>query len=555
MGQALPGSQTALVVDDHVAVRRALCDRIQTSFGHFLVREAGSVDAALRIVDEEDVDLVLMDVHLPGMDGIDGTRAVLQHSPRTAVVVVSIFDDQSHRSAATRAGASAYVCKRSIGTELIPTLQELIDSRRHRRGRGGYRATEPDKQRQIAAPKEARSAHGEQGRRVQSVRNLERAKRTVQPWRSAECNRAIVDAAVNAIVVIDEQCTIRRFNRGAERLFGYREAEMEGQNISVLVPRSLDDQRGGYLPELPEAGTAAGIGAGVEVVARRSDGAEFPLHIAFGELRLGGAQMYFCTMRDISDEKQAAARQGRRLADLEMANRGLESFGYSVSHELRAPLRVMDGYAQMIAENYAVKLDDEGRRLLGVIRHSSVKMRELIDDLIAFSRLGRKTIVAVECDMTALVHEVLDELPAAADGAKPQCEVETLPAARIDRALMRQVWINLLSNAFKFTAKREQPQVKVAASVVDTEIIYTVSDNGAGFDMRYYSKLFDAFQRLHRASDFPGTGLGLALVSLIVSRHGGRVWAESVMGEGATFHVALPHPVGGPPGAEKRAFS
>lgn len=226
-------------------------------------------------------------------------------------------------------------------------------------------------------------------------------------------------------------------------------------------------------------------------------------------------------------------------AKLEAANQELESFSYSVSHDLRAPLRAVDGYSRVLEDEYGQSLDGEGRRLLGVIRDSSAKMGTLIDDLLEFSRLGRKPITATEVEMQALVKEVLDGLRATVGDINP-CRVESLPSAWCDAALLRQVWVNLLSNAFKFAGKREQPKITVTGHADGMENLYSVSDNGAGFDMRYYDKLFGVFQRLHRTEEFPGTGVGLAIVQRIVVRHGGRVWAEASPDRGATFYFTLP---------------
>jgi hypothetical protein len=228
-----------------------------------------------------------------------------------------------------------------------------------------------------------------------------------------------------------------------------------------------------------------------------------------------------------------------RTSELEAANRELESFSYSVSHDLRAPLRAVDGFASMLEENHAAALDVEGRRLLGVIRGGMNKMGRLIDDLLAFSRLGRKPLASSEIDMKRLVEEALKELQM--DPERPaRIALGALPPAYGDAALLKQVWINLLSNAVKFTSKRERPFIEASGANSATEYIYCVKDNGAGFDMRYYDKLFGVFQRLHSSEEFPGTGAGLAIVQRLVAKHGGRVWAEGKVNEGAAFYFSLP---------------
>jgi len=234
-------------------------------------------------------------------------------------------------------------------------------------------------------------------------------------------------------------------------------------------------------------------------------------------------------------------RVAERTAELEAANKELEGFSYSVSHDLRAPLRAIDGFAHVLEEDYADKLDDEGRRLLGVVRDRAQRMGGLIDELLDFSRLGRSPLAAAPLDMEALARSALDEV-AAVDGVPPgwRCEIGPLPAAEGDPVMIRQVWVNLLSNAVKFSGKNGDAVITVTGTRNGSEQVYGVKDNGAGFDMRYYDKLFGVFQRLHRAEDFPGTGVGLAIVKRVVERHGGRTWAESRPGEGAAFYFSLP---------------
>jgi light-regulated signal transduction histidine kinase (bacteriophytochrome) len=236
-------------------------------------------------------------------------------------------------------------------------------------------------------------------------------------------------------------------------------------------------------------------------------------------------------------------RVAARTAELEAANKELESFSYSVSHDLRAPLRAVGGFAELLRDDHAEQLDQEGRRKLEVIRGEAARMGTLIDDLLAFSRLGRKSLQPGELDMAELAQNVFSRLRPDA-GERLEFRLGRLPHAWGDRALLEQVWVNLLSNAIKFSSKKEAPIVEVGAITEEREHVFYVRDNGAGFDPRYASKLFGVFQRLHDGSEFPGTGVGLALVQRIVLRHGGRIWADSKPGEGATFHFTLPRESG-----------
>jgi light-regulated signal transduction histidine kinase (bacteriophytochrome) len=239
-----------------------------------------------------------------------------------------------------------------------------------------------------------------------------------------------------------------------------------------------------------------------------------------------------------SDELEQRVRD--RTAELQAANKELESFSYSVSHDLRAPLRGVVGFADALMEDHDADLTDEARRKISVVQSESRRMGVLIDELLAFSRLGRKALQVVELDMTKLAGSCFDGLRAQHEGAQIELRLDPLPPAIGDRVLLGQVWVNLLSNAVKFSSKRDRPRIVVGSSSDEKENVYFVADNGAGFNPIYQSKLFGVFQRLHDASEFPGTGVGLALAQRIVNRHGGRIWAESRPDEGATFYFALP---------------
>jgi len=241
----------------------------------------------------------------------------------------------------------------------------------------------------------------------------------------------------------------------------------------------------------------------------------------------------------------AAIQRNRELNEnkeaLEMSNKELESFSYSVSHDLRAPLRAIDGYANILEEDYASRLDEEGLRYLSVIRSNTSRMSTLIDELLGFSRLARQAIVTYELDMNQLVQEVIDSAYQDHQEYRMQkITVNSLPPVQADRGLLRQVWANLISNALKYSSKSPAPAIEINGRREGMENVYSIRDNGAGFSMDYYDKLFGVFQRLHRAEDFAGTGVGLAIVHRVVTRHGGRVWAEGKVNEGAVFSFALP---------------
>jgi signal transduction histidine kinase len=247
--------------------------------------------------------------------------------------------------------------------------------------------------------------------------------------------------------------------------------------------------------------------------------------------------------RSLQLSESLEQRVCERTAQLEAANKELDAFACSVSHDLRAPLRAVDGFAQILEEEHASQLGEEGRRTLGVVRSEARRMSGLINDLLDFSRLGKHEIRLSDTDMTGLVRELFDQVKGRAADRNVDFRLGELPAARADSALLRQVWFNLLDNALKYTRKRRRVEIRVDGTRQGSELVYSIRDNGAGFDMKYADRLFGVFQRLHGSEEFEGTGVGLALVQSIIRRHGGRVWAEAQVERGATFYFTLPTPV------------
>jgi PAS domain S-box-containing protein len=348
---------------------------------------------------------------------------------------------------------------------------------------------------------------------------------------------AIVDSSDDAIIGNSLDGTIQSWNRGAERTFGYRADEVIGQPISILLPP-------GRLGEEPEVIARIQRGERVlpfETVRRRKDAQDIHVSVSISAILDSRGNVVGASKlaRDISERKRAETALAEAKEAAENASRELESFSYSVAHDLRAPLRGIDGFSQVLLEDHADKLDDEGRRYLGRVRESAQHMAQLIESLLSLARVTRGDIRRERVDLSALARETGDRLMT----AHPARQVELVIAEGLstigDSRLLGIALENLLSNAWKFTRYRDQGRIEVGCVRERDEAVFYVRDNGAGFDMTYASKLFGVFQRLHTPNEFEGTGIGLATVQRIVSRHGGRIWAEGAVDAGATFYFTL----------------
>jgi PAS domain S-box-containing protein len=374
-------------------------------------------------------------------------------------------------------------------------------------------------------------------------------KRAEEALRDSEDRfRSIVESALTGIFVLDDKYHYVYVNDELCRLLRYTREEL--LNVDFLSTVS-DESRALVADRYVRRQRGEAVAPRYEISVRRRDGQMRHAQIGASVIRdVAGRVRTMGQIVDLTDHKQAEEeirrlneqlerRVEERTAQLESANKELESFTYSVSHDLRAPLRAIDGYTRILMEDYAPGLGAEGTRVCSVVSEEARRMSELIDDLLAFSRLGRAEVRAAPIDMAALANAVYADLVTPAEQARIAFQVEPLAAAVGDASLIRQVWANLIGNAIKFSSKRESPVIQIGGSERDGELVYYVRDNGAGFDMQYAGKLFGVFQRLHSSKEFAGTGVGLAIVQQIIHRHGGRVWAESLLDQGATFYFAL----------------
>lgn len=370
--------------------------------------------------------------------------------------------------------------------------------------------------------------------------------------RSREQLADVIGSAMDAIITVDEEQRIVLFNAAAERMFHYPADEAIGQSVERFIPARFRPSHHEHIQDFGRTKvTKRTMGALGAIFGQRADGEEFPIEASISQLESEGQKFYTVILRDITERKRAEEQNRRlnetleqrvadRTAQLQAANKELEAFSYSVSHDLRAPLRHINGFSQALLEDYADKLDEEGKGYLQEVRGASQEMAQLIDDVLQLARVTRSEMRREAVNLSHLADEVLAELRKGEPQREVTIRIEEGLSTRGDKRLLKIVLSNLLGNAWKFTSKRVAAGIIFGHEQKDGESVYFVRDNGAGFEMAYADKLFGAVRRLHSTDEFEGTGIGLATVQRIVNRHGGRVWAEGNLNEGATFYFTLP---------------
>ncbi len=375
---------------------------------------------------------------------------------------------------------------------------------------------------------------------------------TAKRLRASEARfSGILDIASEAVISVDENQRIQLFNQQAEAIFGYAAHEVLGEPLNVLLPSRFRSDHYGHIERFARSSQSSRLmHHRGEVFALRKDGTEFPAEASISKLESDGVLTFTVMLRDIAERRRAEAeirklnaeleeRVAQRTAELAAANAELESFTYTVSHDLRSPLRGMDGFSEALAVDYAEELDETARHYIERVRAGSRKMAQLIDDLLAFSRVTRAELKYDTVDLSEITAKILKELREREPARRARIHVGQGIVVNGDPRLLRIVLENLLGNAWKFTAKRPQAEIEFGMTRENGASTCYVRDNGAGFDMTYGEKLFKPFQRLHSATEFEGTGIGLATVARIVHRHGGQVWAESALDQGATVYFTV----------------
>ncbi len=344
---------------------------------------------------------------------------------------------------------------------------------------------------------------------------------------------SMIQHASDAFIGSDLDFTITYWNKSAEQLYGISVAEAIGKNVFKLLntnntaPENISQI---IFDQIKENGSWQG-----EFEYQTKNGRTIPISTSTSFIKNNDGEIVgiLAINRDITER----VKQQESIVQL---NKELEAFTYSVSHDLRAPLRAIDGYARILLEDHYNQVDDDGKKTIQIIVNNAVRMGKLIDDLLTFSRTGRQDLLKRKLNMQEIVHESLNEFENGIDLRYAQLKIGELPNSVGDLNMIRQVWTNLISNALKYSSKKPDPIIEIGGYSDTYQDVYYITDNGAGFDMQYAHKLFGVFQRLHHQEMFGGTGVGLALVQRIISKHAGKIWAESEVDQGATFYFSLP---------------
>jgi PAS domain S-box-containing protein len=556
---ALPATLPAhILIAEDSTLQAYMLRRVLQEQG-YQVSVASNGQTALEMITQIRPTLIISDVNMPLLSGYELCRQVKANPALGAipVILVTTMSDPDEVLLGLKCGADSFVVKPYDKSHLMERVQHAISStplRVETEDSPAVSIVFRGERHQITAGREQilNLLMSTYDASVQRNKELHESRQQLTE-RTAEALAAnrFLDSIIENIpdmIFIKDAADLKyvRVNRAAEKLLGIPREHILGENAFALFPKSEAE----FFVSVDRKVLASGV---PEEIAEEPLTAAGKIHLIHTKkvavLDERGVPTHTLGIsEDITQKKEmekeifslnAALRA--HAEDLEASNKSLESFASAASHDLRSPLSVISGYAAILEKKYLSQLDETGQRYLGIIGTTTKRMAQLIDDLLAFSKLGRLEICKTGMDMHGLAQQVIAEmLPLHLDDKKPDIELGWLPPVPGDAALLRQVWTNLLSNAVKYSSRATSPRIEISGDIIGLEAVYSVRDNGAGFSMDHYDKLFEIFQRLHADDEFEGTGVGLPIVHRIVTKHGGRVWAEGKVDQGAVFHFALP---------------
>jgi PAS domain S-box-containing protein len=375
-----------------------------------------------------------------------------------------------------------------------------------------------------------------------TIRDLSERRAMEAALRDAQARfDGIISISTDAIVSVDEGQRIVFFNQGAEQTFGYGAEEVIGMPLEMLIPQRFRDDHHQEVSGFGRSPVRARrMGERGQISGLRKDGEEFPAEASISRYMLGGKRIFTAVLRDSTERQRTEEALARQAAELARSNSDLEQFAYVASHDLQEPLRMVASYTQLLGRRYADRLDDDAREFIGYAVDGVTRMQSLINDLLAYSRVGTRGDEFAETDTSAVLARVLATLGAAIEENDAVVSFDALPTIRADAGQLAQLFQNLIGNAIKFRRPEVAPRVHIGAERQERGWLFSVRDNGIGIGPEYADRIFIIFQRLHSRSEYPGTGIGLSICKKIVERHGGEIRMESTPGEGTTFLFDIP---------------
>jgi signal transduction histidine kinase/FixJ family two-component response regulator len=536
-----PATAKLLIVDDETAHMTALCDTLKDA--GYATTGCSSAKQALRALREQEFDLVLTDLMMPEMDGISLLAAAQEIDHHLVAIVMTGHGAIDTAVEAMKAGAIDYIQKPFRLSKIQPVLSRALMVRRLRTENIQLREAivihelttaftgALDWRTVVAKAADAAFAQSENGSTSVFTLSADGTHLHVAAARGKHAEQ-LMDLTVPFDADLKlwlEAVRVRLANSNWDQAALASTAPVANVDLGISIPMLAGGNFVGLLNfKSGNANRSPTIGQ-LKTLSGLANAAASALEITLLLDQLHRAN------QDLERRVQ------QRTIQLEAANKELEAFSFSISHDLRAPLRAIDGYASILLTDCAADLSSQTQQSAEAIRASSHRAMQLIEDLLELSRLGFQPLQKQRVHTISLVRHVADEVVLSDANRRVDVQIDALPDCMGDQALLKQVLINLLSNAAKFTRRSQHPHIHISSREETGETVYWVRDNGAGFDMQQADKLFGVFQRLHSAKDFEGTGIGLSIVQRIIGRHGGRVWAEGAVGQGATFYFSLPH--------------
>lgn len=521
---------------------------------------------AIDLAKKSDIQLIISDILMPVMDGFTFCRNCKKDENLKIIPFVfytATYTEPKDKEFALSLGAVKYILKPQEPDVFIEIIEEVLndvnsDKIKNIPNDGVSEDVVLREYNSVLVNKLEDKMRQAEQKEIELKEYVVKLEKTIEEREKAEKElgrselkyKKLYDGMMDGFVITTIEGKILEFNNAFTSMLMHDDDELKSKNINDLTPAKWhDEEKRIFEKQVFDLGYSETY----EKEMIKKDGSIFPVelrtHLIVNEKN--EKEGMWAIIKDITERKkielmtqklneELEQRVKERTSQLKILNQELEAFSYSVSHDLRTPLRIISGYSKILFEEYANELSDDAKTLLEGITKNTNNMSCLIDDLLEFSKLNRKEVALTEINFEKIFKEVFNEIPGSAIKDKVKINISKLPVVKGDKALLKQVAANFISNAVKFSSKVENPEINVSANIENGMAVFCIKDNGVGFDMNYSGKLFGVFQRLHKQNEYEGTGVGLAIVKRIINRHGGKVWAESELNKGSSFYFSLP---------------